>query len=58
VPTLVLNGEFDEATDDVQKPFFNNIEKVRWVTMNGVAHMGYLEQPDKYISIVTDFLSS
>jgi pimeloyl-ACP methyl ester carboxylesterase len=55
---LVLNGEFDEATDDVQKPFFNNIEKVRWVTMNGVAHMGYLEQPDKYISIVTDFLSS
>ncbi|UKZ68350.1 uncharacterized protein TrAtP1_009389 [Trichoderma atroviride] len=57
VPTLLINGEYDEATDEVMRPFFTNIEKVKWVVMSDVAHIGYLEQPDKYISIVADFLA-
>ncbi|KAL7926405.1 Alpha/Beta hydrolase protein [Trichoderma austrokoningii] len=57
VPTLLINGEFDEATDEVLKPCFKSIEKVKWVTMSDVAHVGFLEQPDKYISIVAEFLA-
>ncbi|KAM0251716.1 hypothetical protein ACHAQJ_008037 [Trichoderma viride] len=57
VPTLVINGEYDEATDEVTKPFFENIEKVKWVVLSDLSHLGYLEQPEKYISIVTDFLA-
>ncbi|PNP39874.1 hypothetical protein TGAMA5MH_08139 [Trichoderma gamsii] len=58
VPTLLINGEYDEATDEVMRPFFTNIEKVKWVVMNDVGHIGYLEQPDKYVSIVADFLAA
>lgn len=57
VPTLIINGEYDEATDEVQRPFFTNIEKVKWVVQNDVGHIGYLEQPDKYVSILSDFLA-
>ncbi|GFP58479.1 L-amino acid amidase [Trichoderma asperellum] len=56
-PTLLINGEYDEATDEVMRPFFTNIEKVKWVVMSNVAHVAYLEQPEKYISIVADFLT-
>lgn len=58
VPTLIINGEYDEATDEVQRPFFTNIEKVKWVVQNDVGHLGYLEQPDKYLSILSDFLAA
>lgn len=57
MPTLLINGEYDEATDEVMRPFFTNIEKVKWVTMSGVAHCSYLEEPEKHIAIVADFLS-
>lgn len=57
IPTLLINGEYDEATDEVMRPFFTNIEKVKWVVMSNVAHVAYLEQPEKYISIVADFLT-
>ncbi|KAM0513928.1 hypothetical protein ACHAPE_007283 [Trichoderma viride] len=58
VPTLLINGEYDEATDEVMRPFFTSIEKVKWVVMSDVAHIGYLEQPDKYVSIVAEFLAA
>lgn len=57
VPTLLLNGEFDEARDSVIKPFWDKIEKVKWYTFPGGSHMGHFEDTEKYVQIVGDFLA-
>ena len=33
VPTLLVNGTEDVAQDASMKPFFANIAKVKWVTL-------------------------
>ena len=58
VPTLVINGEYDEATESVNMPFFNEIPRVRWVTMANTSHTSWLEDPDRYFSLLANFLSS
>ena len=52
-----MNGEYDEATDDVMRPYFNNIDKVKWVVMADCAHLAYWEEPEKYISVMAQFLA-
>ncbi|KAI1130604.1 Alpha/Beta hydrolase protein [Nemania abortiva] len=44
VPTLLLNGEHDEATDLCIEPWFRAITKVKWVTLSGASHMTHWEQ--------------
>ncbi|KAK2034790.1 proline-specific peptidase [Colletotrichum zoysiae] len=56
VPTLLVHGEFDEASDPVIKPWFQNIRKVKWVTISDGAHCVHLEQPEKYASVLRSFL--
>jgi len=58
VPTLVLNGEFDEARDSCVYPYFANIPKVKWYTFAGTSHMSNQEDPDKYMEVVSQFLKS
>lgn len=57
-PTLLLNGEFDEANETVMKTWFKGLEKVKWVTIKDGGHMVNVEQPEKYSSLVLDFLES
>ena len=38
VPTLVWNGEFDICSDAGQRPFFELIPRVRWMTFTGASH--------------------
>ena len=58
VPTLLINGEYDEAQDICVAPFFRNIPKVKWVTLQGGSHMPHVEVPDKYMQVVLDFLET
>lgn len=56
VPTLLINGEYDEAQDSTVAPFFRNIPKAKWITMANASHMSHVEEPEKYLRIVSDFL--
>ena len=58
VPTLVINGEYDESTDSVNMPFFVEIPKVKWVTIANTSHTPWLEDPDRYFSVLASFLLS
>ncbi|KAG6816123.1 hypothetical protein H0H87_008473 [Tephrocybe sp. NHM501043] len=56
VPTFVINGRKDISQDFVVKPFFDKIQKVKWVTMEGSSHMPFFEERDRYIYLVEEFL--
>ncbi|EXJ65834.1 uncharacterized protein A1O5_11075 [Cladophialophora psammophila CBS 110553] len=57
VPTLLLNGEWDEARDSCVYPFFQ-IPKVKWYTLLGASHCSNLEVPEKYMEVVVEFLKN
>jgi L-proline amide hydrolase len=56
VPTLVISGEFDEATSECQLPFIERIPDVRQGVVAGASHLSMVEQPETYFRIVSDFL--
>lgn len=56
--TLLLNGAQDEAQDVAMQPFFDNIEKVKWVTLDGAAHFAHVDQREKYMQHLRTFLLS
>jgi L-proline amide hydrolase len=56
VPTLVISGEFDEATIECQQPFIEKIADVRQVIVAGASHLSMVEQPETYFRFVSDFL--
>ncbi|OZJ01492.1 hypothetical protein BZG36_05755 [Bifiguratus adelaidae] len=58
VPTLLLNGRYDEAQDSVVAPFFREIPKIKWVTFAESAHVAHLEERERYMQVVGSFLTS
>ncbi|KAE9963042.1 hypothetical protein EG328_011810 [Venturia inaequalis] len=56
VSTLLLNGRYDEATDWVTKPYFEEIPTVRWYTFSESSHMPHWEERDRFMEIVGGFL--
>ncbi|KAI1147055.1 Alpha/Beta hydrolase protein [Nemania diffusa] len=56
-PTLLLNGRYDEATDQCVQPWFDHIPKVKWVTLENSSHMGHFEERERFIQLVGEFLS-
>ena len=56
VPTLLYNGEYDEAQDSAVIPFFRGIPKVKWITISNASHMSHIEQRGKYMQLTADFL--
>lgn len=57
VPTLLINGKYDGAQDSAMEPFFNLIDKVKWVRFGESSHMPHLEEPDEFLQVVGGFLS-
>jgi len=57
VPTLLINGYFDEAQDIAVAPFFKSIPKVKWVTFANSSHMPHLEETERYLEVVSRFLT-
>ena len=56
VPTLLINGRYDEATDAVVAPMFAHIPQVRWYTFGESSHLPIWEEPEAYLKFVADFL--
>ncbi|TGJ79763.1 hypothetical protein E0Z10_g9004 [Xylaria hypoxylon] len=56
VETLLLNGQYDEATDLCVQPWFSSIPKVKWVTIENASHMAHWEQRERYMQLVGGFL--
>lgn len=56
-PTLLISGRFDEATPATVQPFFDGIADVRWEIFENSSHMPFVEEPERYMSVVEEFLS-
>lgn len=56
VPTLLISGEYDEATPRVVKELDDRIPDSEWVLFEGASHSTHIEQPEKYLATVERFL--
>ncbi|WP_344795401.1 proline iminopeptidase-family hydrolase [Frondihabitans peucedani] len=57
-PTLVVAGEFDEATPATWQPFVDRIPDVSSHVFPGASHCTHLEQPETFRSVVSRFLAA
>lgn len=57
-PTLVLAGEFDEATPETWQPYIAEIPEVQSVVIQGASHCAHLEKPDLVMDAVSSFLAN
>lgn len=58
VPTLLISGRYDEATPAVVQPFADNIKGARWVIMEKSSHLPHVEETQKCIKTVAEFLDA
>ncbi|MDT0615648.1 proline iminopeptidase-family hydrolase [Streptomyces lancefieldiae] len=56
VPTLVLSGRHDEATEVTVRPFQERIPDVRWEVLEESSHMPHLEEPERFHALLVEFL--
>ena len=58
VPTLLINGEYDEVQSKCFEPWFWAIPKTRWVTLGNTSHMSHWEERDRFIQLSGSFLKA
>jgi L-proline amide hydrolase len=56
VPTLLINGAYDEATAATMRPFFDAIPDVRWEVFAESSHMPHVEEEERFLEVVGAFL--
>ena len=56
-PTLVLGGRFDEATPTITEATHQAIRGSEWVIFEQSAHLPHLEETERYLQVLQDFLS-
>jgi len=56
-PTLVVAGEFDEATPATWAPFAERIPGARSHVFPGASHCTHLEQPAEFRAVIATFLT-
>ena len=56
VPTLLINGKFDEVTPKTQKRLVKKIKGAEWVCLPLSSHLSWVEEPAAWINAVNDFL--
>jgi L-proline amide hydrolase len=57
-PTLVIAGEFDEATPAAWQPYVEQITGAVSHVFGGTSHCSHLEKPEEFRAVVGDFLAS
>ncbi|KAI1770798.1 proline-specific peptidase [Hypoxylon cercidicola] len=57
VPTLMIDGAEDTPSEAMQ-PFFDLIEKAKWITLDNAAHMSHVDQREKYMKQLRGFLTA
>jgi L-proline amide hydrolase len=56
VPTLLIIGEREIASDECLGPFWREIPKLKWVKFVNSAHGPWLEERERFFRVVGDFL--
>jgi len=56
VPTLLLSGRDDEAMDEVVEPYFEKVDKAKWVTFVESSHVPYCEERHRFMEVASRFL--
>jgi L-proline amide hydrolase len=56
VPTLLVSGRYDEATEATVEPFATGIPDVRWEIFENSSHMPHVEEEEEFLRLVGDFL--
>jgi L-proline amide hydrolase len=56
LPTLITSGRHDECTPRLVEPLHAGIAGSEWVIFDESAHMPYLEEPERYLQLVGEFL--
>ena len=57
VPTLVVSGEFDEATPAINRTVSSAIPGAESVIHPGASHMAHAEDPEGYCRLLEDFMA-
>jgi proline-specific peptidase len=57
VPTLITVGRYDEITPACAETLHQGIPHSQMVILEQSAHMAHIEEPDKYLRVVADFLA-
>lgn len=58
VPTLLINGRYDEANDECMQKYHKNIADVSWTKFEQSSHTPHLEERQKYLEVVGSFLTA
>lgn len=58
VPTLVINGTNEGATDEAIKPFLDGIKTVKWVKFHESLHMPMYQEKERYLEAVSEWLKA
>jgi L-proline amide hydrolase len=56
VPTLLINGKFDEVTPKTQKRLVKKIKGAEWVCLPFSSHLSWVEEPAAWLDAVNSFL--
>jgi L-proline amide hydrolase len=56
VPVLLVSGEHDEVRPDVVASMHERLRDSEWVLFEHSSHMPHLEEPDRFLSVVSAFL--
>ena len=56
VPVLLISGRHDEATPATVQPYADRIKDVRWEMFEHSSHMPHVEEKDRCLQVVGDFL--
>jgi L-proline amide hydrolase len=57
-PMLVISGEHDEATPTLVGAMVEHLRNARWELFAESSHCTHLEQPERYVRLVSDFLTA
>jgi pimeloyl-ACP methyl ester carboxylesterase len=57
VPTLLISGQHDEATPQIVQEIDERIPNSRWILFENSSHTPHLEEPDKFIEALNQFLA-
>jgi L-proline amide hydrolase len=58
VPTLLINGAYDEATPGMVQEIHRRIPDVTWELFPNSSHMPHVEEPERFKRVVNGFLDS
>ena len=57
VPVLLISGAHDEVRPDVVASMDERLRDSEWVLFEESSHMPHLEEPERFVAVVSGFLA-